>query len=455
MAKLHRRLLVATLATITSSFIIRENLAFSLPSVVASSSSSSALSTTTTTIRGEGYGASDNSTILTPAEAAAMVGVKPAMFGATNTTWKRAWKVHRFLMTNVLHKFDSIQPTDSKLSLACLWWKALAANDATSPVYDKKLAYDLLPPVTRWIVSRRVCRFYPRLHHANVEIRTAYLDKSVSNIINNVVMMENNSNITTKNNNAVTRKTKIRLIVMGGGYDTRCMKLLERQILLDSHKTSNEKSNNARPHQQRRFWNRRKDFRSYGVDNSSLMSPMSSLQLSNTNNYYSLECYELDLPEVVHAKKKLLETRLHRRRPWLQQISPTLIPVNFNNLNDTRIALERLIIDDGGATTTNNIIIFEGVMIYLDEGIPHLLLRICSDVLLNNGDVRRLTIGDVASSSSSSSNYLCFADRLENIPGGDINAAYVEMDSTGWELLDWLPKPGLARHMGVARLRTL
>ena len=158
---------------------------------------------------------------------------------------------------------------------------------------------------------------------------------------------------------------------------------------------------------------------------------------------------------LIHAKKKLLETRLHRRRPWLQQISPTLIPVNFNNLNDTRIALERLIIDDDGATTTNNIIIFEGVMIYLDEGIPHLLLRICSDVLLNNGDVRRLTIGDVASSSSSSSNYLCFADRLENIPGGDINAAYVEMDSTGWELLDWLPKPGLARHMGVARLRTL
>jgi len=101
-----------------------------------------------------------------------------------------------------------------------------------------------------------------------------------------------------------------------------------------------------------------------------------------------------------------------------------LIPVNFNNLNDTRIALERLIIDDGGAT----IIIFEGVMIYLDEGIPHSLLRICSDVLLNNGDVRQLTIGDVASSSSS--NYLCFADRLENIPGGDINAAYVEMDST-------------------------
>ena len=201
---------------------------------------------------------------------------------------------------------------------------------------------------------------------------------------------------------------------MGGGYDTRCMKLLER------------------------------------------------LQLSNTNNTnYILECYELDLPDVVHAKQQLIQTRLHIRRPWLQSISPTLIPVNFNNLNDTRMALESILKSDndntvsaadGGVITTNNIIIFEGVMIYLDEGIPHSLLRICSDVLLNNGNMTQLTIGD-GGVSSSSSNYLCFADRLENIPGGDITAAHVEMDSTGWELLDWLPKPGLARHMGVARLR--
>jgi O-methyltransferase involved in polyketide biosynthesis len=405
------RLIAATLAISTSSFTIRENLAFSLPS--ASSSSSSSSLSSALSIRGEGYGASNNSTILTPTEAAAIVGVKPAKFGATNTTWKRAWKVHRFMMTNVLHKFDSIQPTDSKLSLACLWWKALAANDSTSPVYDNRLAYDLLPPITRWIVSRRVCRFYPRLHHANVEIRTAYLDKSVSNIINNIDMMQNYNNA-NNNNNAVTNKAKIRLIVMGGGYDTRCMKLLER------------------------------------------------LQLSNTNNTnYILECYELDLPDVVHAKQQLIQTRLHIRRPWLQSISPTLIPVNFNNLNVTQMALESILQSDndtvsatgGGAIITNNIIIFEGVMIYLDEGIPHSLLRICSDVLLNNGNMTRLTIGD-GGVSSSSSNYLCFADRLENIPGGDITAAHVEMDSTGWELLDWLPKPGLARHMGVARLRT-
>jgi len=56
-------------------------------------------------------------------------------------------------------------------SRACLWWKAIAGNDKSSPVYDYSLSYDLLPPVTRWLVSKRLCRFYPRLHHANVEIR--------------------------------------------------------------------------------------------------------------------------------------------------------------------------------------------------------------------------------------------------------------------------------------------
>ena len=63
-----------------------------------------------------------------------------------------------FLLTHTTHR-------------ACLWWKAIAGNDKSSPVHDYSLSYDLLPPVTRWIVSSRLCRLYPRLHHANVEIR--------------------------------------------------------------------------------------------------------------------------------------------------------------------------------------------------------------------------------------------------------------------------------------------
>jgi len=119
-----------------------------------------------TIIRGSKY---ENSTILTPADAANTVNVKPTR-EATKQEWQRAWKLHRFMM-KILHKFDGCKPKDSKLALACLWWKAIAGNDRTSPVYDYQLSYDLLPSITRWIVNRRICRFYPRLHHANVEIR--------------------------------------------------------------------------------------------------------------------------------------------------------------------------------------------------------------------------------------------------------------------------------------------
>ena len=175
-----------------------------------------------------------------------------------------------------------------------------------------------------------------------------------------------------------------------------------------------------------------------------LEPPLNNAFDNITSNDYDLECFELDLPEVVRAKTQLLQTRLFKRRPWLQDVSkeyrPQLIPVDFNNLNDTRNALEGIILsDDADNKNVHNIIIFEGVMIYLDEGVPHALLDICSSILNKR--------------KSQSSSYLCFADRLENIPGGDEEAAHMEMESTGWKLLDWLPKPGLARHMGIARLR--
>jgi hypothetical protein len=186
--------------------------------------------------------------------------------------------------------------------------------------------------------------------------------------------------------------------------------------------------------------------------------------------------------------------RLYRRRPWLQKFAssrhsrsrrgveeeggdgggngneeyPILIEANFNDLNGTRSLLERIVLsqdenesedattddygDDGEVT---NIIVFEGVMIYLDEGIPHALLEVCSDVLKKSREQQQQQKKKKNTNSKSKATpigYLCFADRLENIPGGDEDAAQLEMESTGWELIDWLSKPGLARHMGVARV---
>ena len=323
-------------------------------------------------IRGSNrYGSENNSTILSPEEAAAAVGVKPANPKATKKTWQRAWRFHKRMLP-VLHAFDRNKPPDSSLSLAVLWWKALSGNDMSSPAYDGGLSYDLLPRGTRIVVSRRLRRFYPRLHHANVEIRTAYLDRAIANAANEARQAD-----PTK---------RIRLIMLGGGYDIRSLKLRQRGL----------------------------------VD----------------------QAVELDLPDVVEAKQKLFQNRLlrrRRRRGMTDQDLPDMMSIDLNKLNDVKEKLNAICThggDDSDWRQYHNIFVFEGVMIYLDAGCPSALLGVCSDVLNSHG------LGGS----------LCFADRLENIPEGNLDDAIVELNSNGWELIDWLPKPGLARHQGSARL---
>ena len=323
-------------------------------------------------IRGSNrYGSANNSTILSPEEAAAAVGVKPANPRATKKTWQRAWRLHKRMLP-ILHAFDRNKPPDSSLSLAVLWWKALSGNDKSSPAYDDGLSYDLLPRGSRAVVSKRLRRFYPRLHHANVEIRTAYLDRAIANVVNEVRKED-----TTK---------RIRLIMLGCGYDIRSLKLRQRGF----------------------------------ID----------------------EAVEFDLPDVVEAKKKLFDNRLlrrRRRRGMTNQDLPKMMPIDLNQLDDVRKKLEGIVTrgDDKSAWKQyHNIFVFEGVMIYLDDGVPSALLGICSDVLNKHG----------------LDGSLCFADRLERIPEGNIDDGIVELNRNGWELVEWLPKPGLARHQGSARL---
>jgi len=136
--------------------------------------SSSILRSVPIIVRGYQYG-SPNSTIPSSSDAAKEVGVR-AVLDAPKKKWKRAWVTFRTLLP-ILHLFDRFRTPESSLNRACLWWKAIAGNDEESPAFDNGLAYDILPPGTRIIVGRRVVRYYPRLHHANVEIRTAYLNR--------------------------------------------------------------------------------------------------------------------------------------------------------------------------------------------------------------------------------------------------------------------------------------
>ena len=67
----------------------------------------------------------NNTTILTPSDAAHAVGVVPTL-EASKSIWQTAWKLHR-LMLPILHfrLWDKCKMKDSKLALAVLWWKAM------------------------------------------------------------------------------------------------------------------------------------------------------------------------------------------------------------------------------------------------------------------------------------------------------------------------------------------
>mmetsp|Transcript_11699 Transcript_11699/g.16622 ORF Transcript_11699/g.16622 Transcript_11699/m.16622 type:complete len:396 (-) Transcript_11699:75-1262(-) len=321
--------------------------------------------------RGTGYGKAFNSTIPSPEEAALSLGVRPTSV-ASQRRWKVAWAIHKRLLP-LLHLFDSCNLPNSSLNIACMWWKALSGNDRKSPVYDNGLSYDVLPSTTRLIVGRFFRKFYPRLHHANVEMRTAFLDNSITRVIEKVKKLDDSK--------------KVRLITFGAGYDLRSVKFLERELIE--------------------------------------------------------EAVELDLAEVVEGKGRLLGTgKLLKRRPWLRKVKmPKLVSSNLNDIDSVKDILGNIIEEKSNNNENDviikwhNIFVFEAVMIYLDKGVPCSLLQTLSTIIHDKNLV------DAS---------LCFADRLENIPGGDLNAAEVELARNGWQLRTWKPKPGLARHMGDA-----
>jgi Leucine carboxyl methyltransferase len=316
-------------------------------------------------IRGDSYGMQRNSTIPTAQDAAVAVGVKPPDSRASVRKWKWAYVLQKYA-TPILHLFDRQKPPNSSLNVYCLWWKALSGNDKLSPVFDQGLSYDLLPRGTRCVVVW-FKKLFPRLHHANVEIRTAYLDQAITQCVSE-----------QKKKNASIR---IRLIALGAGYDVRSIKLKERGV----------------------------------ID----------------------EAIELDLPTVIDAKQRLLSSkRFQRRRPQAQRFLPKYYyRVDLNNITHVETILNE-ILSQNTTEKWHSIFVFEAVMIYLNEDIPHSLLKTCYQALIR----------------TRASGSLVFADRLENVPGGNYSSAVQEMQSTGWNLVEWLPKPGLARHMGRANM---
>jgi hypothetical protein len=302
-------------------------------------------------------------------DSASRLGVAPPLT-APRWVWQTAWNVGRSAMP-VLHRWDDCAPTDTNVNLWVCWLKAIAGNGRRGGA-DGGLAYDLLPPGTRRVVCRPLARLYPRLHHQNVAMRTAFLDQAVERELERTP--------------ARTPRAPATVVSLGAGFDVRALRL------------GSELAAEAR-------W------------------------------------VEIDLPHVVEQKRRLYR-RLGRRRPHLADRIDGIAhhAANLTLADKARSALRSSLArgtgEEGGAPV---IFVVEALLIYLPTAAAAALLAMCAD------EAREAGATSVA---------VCFADRLPGVPGCAYADAQAALREAGLALDEpsYLPKPGLARHMGVARL---
>jgi hypothetical protein len=307
----------------------------------------------------------DTKKSLTFAQAFQQNGVERPPWPVPPFVLKWAYRLHIKALP-LLHAFDDSahQIPNSSLALPILWWKALMRSTNPSAA---AWAYDLLPGSTRWIV-KVFRRFFPPLHHINMQLRTTFLDNRTIAIANQV-RSESSSSDQKENNK------RIRLVVLGAGYDLRSLRFLQEGI----------------------------------VD----------------------EAIELDLPNVIQAKKALLESpTFQQRRPHCQ--IPQMAEVNLNDIETTNATLRNLWSKE---QPTFTIFLLEGILVHLESGssskVLKLLRSFCDDQDNSNG-------------------CLVFSDRIQGVNNRSLDLAKTVLSETGWKLTEFLATPTRTPHFGVA-----
>ena len=146
---------------------------------------------------------------------------------------------------------------------------------------------------------------------------------------------------------------------------------------------------------------------------------------------------EIDLPHVIEQRGRLLN-RLAKRRPLLAARVEALRQhsANLTRAEEMRAALRSACrpLANGGHV----VFVVEALLIYLPPEASMRLLEACADE---------------ARAAGAASATLCYADRLPGLKGASLEDGRAVLRKAGWANDDeaWLPKPGLARHMGVAR----
>ena len=341
-------------------------------------------------------------------------------WNAPRFVWSFAWKLQTFILP-LLHYFDKCASTDSFVNLPVLWWKAIASNNIFSRLYDQKVTYDLLPSITRLIVSFPFCLLYPKLHHQNIAMRTLYLDQMIDNLL--LV------NTSSSSSSPASVSVPVTIINLGSGFDPRAL----RYALLPIH--------------------------------------------SNTLKNSIKAWIEFDLPSVIQQKRCILERFLTRRPTFPRSLLPTLFETDLNNVTQTVQQLDSALSSThkrlpSTPTPTQQqrqcgriILVTEASLFYTNQStVPALLQQCLHTASLYFHDVKycfvdRLPIEEAnkrrlttSAGPTGSTGAVTTASPASGVIDTNIEHKQAEafLSSIGLRLEQWEIKPGIARHMGYA-----
>lgn len=306
----------------------------------------------------------------------------PPPLNAPKIVWSLCWKIQSFLMP-LLHLFDKYVPSDTCFNLAVLWWKAIGGD---------KVAFDLLPSLTRNIVRWPLRLLFPRLHHQNVALRTKFLDKAL-----------------LEEEGYRSKQEKVAVISLGAGFDTRSIRFLNGMV--------------------------KGDVTGAGMD-----------------------FFELDLPEVIEQKRGLLE-RYSQRQP--KHVLPSLVEANLNDLRSVANALEISVFQDEGEARTvlgggyhKIILMVEAVLMYMErEKVAPMLKMVINAAKCHAGSVSFIFSDRFPGIDNQLDKVVSFVNAVDiaKREGELVQDYLLELDNQ-LNLIEWLPKPGRARHQGVGRV---
>lgn len=197
-------------------------------------------------------------------------GMQPICSNVPLWVWRWVWIIHRRFWIPLLHHryIDSTRARDSAQALTILWCKAMASLDPQSPTHamDNFWTYDMLPPGSRRILKRIMpWKLFPRLHHANIELRTLYLEQAIQNITA-----------------SLPPHTNVRLVSLGAGYDTRSLRLLSTGVIQEAVDVDLEPVKNAKARMIQRLVERRRTQRGAKDNATEILAPLLiSVDLNN------------------------------------------------------------------------------------------------------------------------------------------------------------------------------